>query len=78
MLGEIIVYWRNYFGDLGALRLETIRTNADNLNASAKQKKPDEKKSLDVQLVDSTRLILEKPQMVKFRLDNMTKNYMKL
>ena len=77
-MGEIIAHWRNYFGDEGQMKLEVIKSNAENLSSSSKSTKQDAKRDLEVQLVDNVRLTLEKPQLVKFRLDNMTKNYMKL
>jgi hypothetical protein len=60
------------------MKLEVIKTNTENLTNSSKSTKQEAKKDLEVQLVDNVRLTLEKPQLVKFRLDNMTKNYMKL
>lgn len=72
------MYWRNYFGDQGVLEIETVKTNNEVADNKNKNSKNDSKKDIEVQLVEQQRLTLEKPQMVTFRLHNMTRNHMKL
>ena len=78
-LGTLHMVWKNYMGDHGQMQLDTFHNIQQPKNDP--QAQSDSKKDIEVQLADkqsSNRLTLEKPQMVTFRLHNMTKNFMKL
>lgn len=70
------IFWRNYFGDQGQLKLGPFRS----LNKTEKEESATKEKNIEIQLVDQgkVKLELEKPQKVTFRLHNQTQRQMKL
>ena len=73
-LGVVNMTWRNYMGDQGMLELEQVKSST----GASQQRTEVKSKEIEIELVEPAKLVLEKPQKIKFKLHNLTKNYMRL
>ena len=73
-LGSVVASWRNYLGDKGSLELEQIKTQVNSGSTRAESRSSE----IQVEIAEQKRLVLEKPERVRFRLHNLTKNFMRL
>ena len=74
-LGTVVAQWRNYLGDKGSLELESVKTQG----SQGQQARPESRfQEIQVEIAEKKRLVLERPERVRFRLHNLTKTFMRL